>query len=265
MKRFALSSLLFALLFTTAPLSANNSQPQFNTIVVKHFVNANGTNQSQEFINYFSDSLRSGLEKFKVANQAVGEGVTVADADAANSLLIEGKFTDFEKGGGFKVGKLGLEINIYRISDHALVKTMTTQAAFKPTPLNRDKNVAEFTGTQTAYQLRQTLKNINLSSIPPAPPGASNGGPGAASTPSSGTALTGPEAVAAIQLTSDPSGAEITIDGNYVGNTPSQVNLKPGTHSIKMTMNGYAPWVRSIDTEGGESRSIAADMEKTSQ
>jgi hypothetical protein len=257
-KHFAQLFLPFCFLFAVAPLAARDSQSQFDTIVVKHFVNANGTNQSQEFINYFSDSLRSGLEKNKVASQAVGEGVTVADAVAANSLLIEGKFTDFDKGGGFKVGKLGLEINIYRISDHALVKTITTQAAFKPSPFNKDKNVAEFTGTQTAYQLRQTLKNISLSSIAPTPPSASP-------LPSSGSAQASPEAVASIQFSSDPSGAEITVDGNYVGNTPSLIKLKPGTHSVKITKNGYAPWVRSINTEAGESRNIAADLEKTSQ
>ena len=40
------------------------------------------------------------------------------------------------------------------------------------------------------------------------------------------------------------------------------MNLKPGTHSIKMTKNGYMPWVRSIETSAGESRNIAADLEK---
>jgi hypothetical protein len=257
-KRLAPLFLLLTILFTVAPLAAKDTQPQFNTIVVKHFVNANGTNQSQDFINYFCDSLRAGLEKAKVTNQAVGEGVTVADAVATNSLSIEGKFTDFNRGGGFKVGKLGLEINIYRISDHALVKTMTTQAAFKPSPMNKDKNVAEFTGNQTAYLVKQALKNISLSSIPPAAPSA-------ASTPSSGTAQAGPEAMASAQLSSEPSGAEITVDGNYVGSTPSLIKLKPGTHSIKITKNGYMPWVRSIDIESGESRNLAADLEKTSQ
>lgn len=258
MKRCAPIFLPFCFLFAVAPLAAKDSQSRFDTIIVKHFVNANGTNQSQEFINYFSDSLRAGLEKSKITNQATGEGVTVADAVAANSLLIEGKFTDFDKGGGFKIGKLSLEINIYRISDHALVKTMTTQAAFKPSPFNKDKNVAEFTGNQTAYLIKQALKNISLSSIAPAPPSA-------APTPSSGIAQAGPEAVASVQFSSDPSGAEITVDGNYVGSTPSLIKLRPGTHSVKIAKNSYAPWVRSINTEAGESRNIAADLEKTSQ
>ena len=253
------------MLFSAASLAAKDTQPQFNTMVVKHFANANGTNQSQEFINVFCDSLRAGLEKSKVTSQAVGEGVTVADSIAANSLVIEGKFTDIDNGGMFKPGELSMEINIYRISDHALVKTMMTKAAFKPSPMNKDKNVAEFTGNQTAYLIKQALKNISLSSIPPAPPGANPVSPSAAPTPSSGTAQASPEAVAAIQLSSDPSGAEITVDGNYVGSTPSLIKLRPGAHNVKITKNGYTPWVRSINTEAGESRNLAADLEKTGQ
>jgi hypothetical protein len=66
-------------------------------------------------------------------------------------------------------------------------------------------------------------------------------------------------------LSSDPAGAEITIDGNYAGNTPSLIKLKPGTHSIRMTMHGYAPWERSIETAAGESRNFAATLDKTGQ
>ena len=68
-----------------------------------------------------------------------------------------------------------------------------------------------------------------------------------------------------MQLSSNPTGAEITIDGNYVGNTPTLIKLRPGTHSIRMTMPGYAPWVRSIETAAGESRNFAATLEKTGQ
>ncbi len=259
-KRFALFLLLLSTLFTAVPLAAKDSQPQFNTIVVKHFMNANGVNQSQDFINYFYDSLSTHLLKSKVASQVMGEGVTVADAVAANSLLIEGKFTDFDEGGMFSLGKLGVEINIYRISDHALVRTIPTKIPFKHSPFNKDKNIAEFTGGTAAYQIKQALKGISLSSIAPAPPGANPVSPTAAPAPTSVTAQAGPENLASVQFSSEPAGAEITIDGNYAGNTPSLIKLGPGTHSIKITKNGYTPWVRSIGFEAGESRNLAADL-----
>ena len=134
---------------------------------------------------------------------------------------------------------------------------------------------------------------MDLSGIPPAAPGtspkgrdagrdtrqgsgtgsATGSGTGAAlgaetstaPAPSSDAAPASSDAVASVQLSSDPAGAEIAIDGSYVGNTPSLIKLRPGTHSITMTMPGYAPWVRSIETAAGESRNFAATLEKTSQ
>jgi len=67
---------------------------------------------------------------------------------------------------------------------------------------------------------------------------------------------------AQVTVTSTPDGADITLDGDYAGSTPSQIKLKPGTHSVKITKKGFQPWERSIKVEAGESRSIAADLEK---
>ncbi|MGA3334287.1 MAG: PEGA domain-containing protein [Terracidiphilus sp.] len=260
MKRIVPIFLPLALLLAAAPLSAKESQPpQYKTIVVKHFINSNGTSQSQDFINYFCDSLVVQLEKIKIAGQVVDEGVTVPAADAAASIVIEGKFTEFGKGGLFAPGSLGVEIDIYRVSDRALVKTTTAKVPFKSSPANKDKNVAEFTGGQTAYLVRQALKGVNLSSIPPAPPGANPASPG--STTPSTSAQSSPEATASVQFSSDPTGAEIAIDGDYAGSTPSLIKMKPGTHSVKIAKNGYQPWVRSIEIAGGESRNLAAELE----
>lgn len=63
-------------------------------------------------------------------------------------------------------------------------------------------------------------------------------------------------------VTSTPDGADITLDGDYAGSTPSQIKLKPGTHSIKITKKGFQPWERSIKVESGDSRSVAAELEK---
>jgi hypothetical protein len=263
-KHIAALFLPFFILLTVAPLDAKDSQPQFNTVVVKHFSNANGMNRSQEFINQFSDSLRSWLEKAKIANQVIEEGTPVAEAAAADSLSIEGKFIGHDKEIFMvTVGKLNVEVDIYRISDHALVKTMMVKALIPPSLSKNDQDMAAETGSQVARQIQQALKNTSLSSIAPAPPSALP--PSAEPMQSSIAAQTSPDVVASVQLSSDPTGAEITIDGNYAGSTPSLIKLKPGAHSIKITKKGYLPWVRSIETEAGESRNLAADLEKTSQ
>jgi PEGA domain len=290
MKRFAPFFVLLAAFFAAAPLAATtNAPPRFNTVVVNHFTNASGMAQSQDFIQYFADDLSEELEKDKVAAQVVDQGTAVPDAVAAQSLAIEGKFLSHEDAGLIKPGKLIVEISVYRLSDHALVKTWTATTHFPINGDHKERAYAYYTGFAAADAIWDALKTVDLSSVTAAAPGAGptassmvpntnpNAGPGtgtgtapgAAPAPSSDAAPAGPNAVpdafASVQLSSNPAGAEITIDGSYVGNTPSLIKQRPGTHSISMTMPGYAPWVRSIETAAGESRNFAATLEKTGQ
>jgi|GEM_PF-2329552 len=279
MKHFAPFFILLAALFAAAPLAAApTAPPRFNTVVVDHFTNANGMSQSQEFIHFFSDDLSEGLQRNNVASQVVDQGTAVPDAAAAKSLVIEGRFLSHEDAALLKPGKLIVEISIYRLSDHALVRTWTATTHF---PLKGDHKVrayAYYAGFAAADAVVDALKTVDLSSVSAALPGAGPITPNATSNtppnsaplaPSSDASPANPNAVsdalASVQLSSDPVGAEITIDGSYAGNTPSLIKLRPGTHSIKMTMPGYAPWVRAIETAAGESRNVAATLEKTGE
>lgn len=138
MKRYLLYLFLLAVLFPVSATAAS-SPPLIRTIVVKHFSNAMGVDKSQDFINYFCDALRDELLREKVANQVGEDALPVADADASNSLVIEGKFTGFDKGGVFSVGSVTMEVEMYRISDHALMKMTTPKAIFKSSPLIKTK------------------------------------------------------------------------------------------------------------------------------
>jgi hypothetical protein len=265
MKRYAMFLFLFALLFPVSAAAAS-PPPLIRTIIVKHFSNAMGVDKSQDFINYFCDALRDELLKEKVANQVGEDGLPVADADASNSLVIEGKFTGFDKGGVFSVGSVTMEIEMYRISDHALMKMTTPKAIFKSSPFNKDKNVAEFTGKGTAQIFKQSLKGFIVSSATPIVINGVASGPAAVAVGVAPAATqAGLVGTADVNLSSDPNGADITVDGNYVGSTPSLIKLKPGTHSIKITKNGYLPWVRSIDTASGENRNLVAQLDKAPQ
>lgn len=75
----------------------------------------------------------------------------------------------------------------------------------------------------------------------------------------------GSDAVTLVQISSEPSGAEITVDGDYTGSTPSQIKLQSGPHSVRITKKGFEPWERSIKVEAGESRNIDAELEKSNQ
>ncbi len=61
-------------------------------------------------------------------------------------------------------------------------------------------------------------------------------------------------------LSSTPAGADIEIDGVFVGQTPSSVPTLPGEHSIRINKSGYRPWERKITTAGGQV-TIAAELD----
>jgi len=132
---------------------------EIKIIEVRHFTQSESLGLSQEFINSFYDNLRERLAKNNVAGQIVDEGSAVPDAVAANTLIVEGKFTEYKKGGFLEgVGMVGSEIKFYRKSDHALIKIITPRVAFKPSPFNSDNGVGKVTGYSTAYEIKKALK-----------------------------------------------------------------------------------------------------------
>lgn len=261
MKRLALYLLPLTLLASVPQLWAKNEPLSFKYIVVQHFANPNGINFPAIFINGYCDTLRDWLLEFHAASQVVEDAAAVPAADAPNSLVIEGRFTAAHKGGFSSPGDVEGEVSIYRLSDHALVKTTAFKGTYSNAPekLTVDRGI-RFSSRFVANQIMVVLKTVNLASIPSAPPGSAPASPAAAGAPGA-SALPAPAAMASVQFSSIPDGAEISIDGNYVGNVPSLIKVKPGTHSIQLTKTGYQPWVRFIAVAAGESRTIAAELD----
>jgi hypothetical protein len=54
-----------------------------------------------------------------------------------------------------------------------------------------------------------------------------------------------------LEISSVPPGAEIELDGSFVGNTPSSFTVTPGDHDISVSKSGYAPWKRRLKTSAG--------------
>lgn len=64
------------------------------------------------------------------------------------------------------------------------------------------------------------------------------------------------------QVTSEPEGAEIYVDGNFVGSTPSKISLSVGEHTIKVTRKGFIDWERKLNIEAESAPSFNALLEK---
>src|SRR5579871_6338560 len=54
-----------------------------------------------------------------------------------------------------------------------------------------------------------------------------------------------------LTIDSNPVGAEIIIDGAFVGNAPSMVALTPGPHQVSVARKGFATWRKTLSITGG--------------
>jgi len=66
-----------------------------------------------------------------------------------------------------------------------------------------------------------------------------------------------------VRITSTPSNAEIDIDGNYWGSSPTAdlTRLPAGTHTITVKKIGYKQWERKIELAPGDDRTVNAELE----
>ncbi len=61
---------------------------------------------------------------------------------------------------------------------------------------------------------------------------------------------------------STPIGADITVDGKYVGSTPSEIPLGTGTHVVVISTPGFAEWKRELTVEAGAVVNVTAILQK---
>ncbi len=65
-----------------------------------------------------------------------------------------------------------------------------------------------------------------------------------------------------LSVVSVPPGADITVDGSFVGNTPSDVQVPEGEHTITVKRAGFKEWERKMKVSGGSSVHLNAELEK---
>jgi len=96
-------------------------------------------------------------------------------------------------------------------------------------------------------------------SAPAAAPASAPAGTAVAATP---PALTTADANSgAVDIKSTPDGAEITVDGKFMGTTPSLLRLPAGDHTIRLERTGFKPWEKVLTVSGGGSTSLGPTLE----
>jgi S1-C subfamily serine protease len=63
-----------------------------------------------------------------------------------------------------------------------------------------------------------------------------------------------------VTVNSTPPGADIFVDEDFSGNTPSTLSLSTGKHAVAVRKTGFQAWVRTVSLSGG---SITLNAELT--
>lgn len=66
--------------------------------------------------------------------------------------------------------------------------------------------------------------------------------------------------VAQLDISSSPAGADIEVDGKFVGSTPSSITVAPGDHDVTVKKGGFADWTRKVSVSSGHVN-ISAELE----
>jgi hypothetical protein len=69
-------------------------------------------------------------------------------------------------------------------------------------------------------------------------------------------------ASATVALQSDPSGAEIYLDGQLAGSTPSTLQIPSGNHQLALRLSGYQDWTRDLRILPGSQIQFAPKLQK---
>ena len=67
---------------------------------------------------------------------------------------------------------------------------------------------------------------------------------------------------AKLQIDSTPPGGDIEVDGSFVGNTPSEVQVAEGDHVVTVKKPGFKDWERKLKASAGSNVHVGAELEK---
>ena len=110
--------------------------------------------------------------------------------------------------------------------------------------------------------------DVNAPDTQPSPPApvatgqGSNAPAGQPATPVVSPLAQPTQGPAIVDFRTDPSGADIMIDGNFAGNTPSSLQVPPGRHTVELRMAGYHTFKRTMQVDEGSHPSVSTTLEK---
>jgi chitodextrinase len=74
------------------------------------------------------------------------------------------------------------------------------------------------------------------------------------------TSVPAQQTIGTLRVTSSPTGASVTVDGNPSGATPVNVPAQPGPHTVALSLPGYQTETRQVTVTAGQVTSVAVPL-----
>ena len=65
-----------------------------------------------------------------------------------------------------------------------------------------------------------------------------------------------------VNVQTTPAGADVAVDGAFVGNAPAALKLAPGKHTVAVTSSGFKQWSRYLTVLAASETNLNATLEK---
>lgn len=195
------------------------------------------------------------LVRFEVIGDVkVGDVVTIARGATAVAHVVE---AEPKKSMG-RAGKLNFSLDYVKAADGSNVRLRAVSAK-----KGDDKKSAVIAGAVLVSPLFLIMRGKDVS----IPRGTQimayvDGDrevalPAAAETTSSSSSILAP---ASLTVTSAPPGADIQVNGDFMGSTPSTLKLEPGNYTIVVAKKDYTRWERSLKLSAGTTIALDAAL-----
>ena len=64
-----------------------------------------------------------------------------------------------------------------------------------------------------------------------------------------------------VSIRSDPAGADVFLDGKFVGNAPANLQLAPGTYNLSVRLQSYETWQKELFVISGSETGVLAKLQ----
>ncbi len=118
------------------------------------------------------------------------------------------------------------------------------------------KHLKDYVESKSGQEILTATASAPASAQPEASPAADN------SQAEKAVVATTTMQPATVILKSTPPGADINVDGKFMGNTPSTIQLTPGDHVVEVEKEGLRPWQRGMTITAGGNITIDATLDK---